>query len=83
MEWNRHAAKKRYLAQIKAGTLYCYLCGMLILSEKDFSFDHVFPKSRGGQTTDDNMKPAHKKCNSDKGNMLLEEYLVKIKQKSR
>lgn len=67
--------------EINRRTCVCYLCGKLILKQEDLSADHVFPKSKGGLTTDSNLKPTHKKCNSEKSDMLLEEYILKKKQK--
>lgn len=49
----------------------CWLCGELIDFEvpgKDdpmrYSRDHVFPRSQGGPGTLDNMRLAHRRCNS-------------------
>lgn len=83
MEWNQRVAKRQYLALMKHDALYCYLCGQLILSEKDFSFDHVFPRSLGGRQTPENMLPAHKKCNCEKGAMTLEQYRKHQQQRNR
>lgn len=35
------------------------------------TLDHLIPLSRGGTHTRDNVKPAHWKCNMDRGNDLL------------
>lgn len=50
----------------------CYLCGQY-LSVHDLTVDHVVPLSRGGSHTLENIKPAHKVCNSRKGDRLLSE----------
>ena len=47
----------------------CVYCS----STKDLTIDHVIPKSRGGKTQWDNLVTACKRCNSKKGDMLLEE----------
>lgn len=83
MTWNRRAAKRQYLALMKHNALYCYLCGQLILREKDFSFDHVVSRAAGGKETPENMLPSHKKCNNEKGAMTLEQYREYQKQKGR
>lgn len=46
--------------------MICHLCKKTI--EKDqMSWDHVIPLARGGTHTEDNLKPAHRRCNSLKG----------------
>ena len=42
-------------------------------SKMDLTLDHVVPKSRGGKTTWGNLVTACKRCNSKKGNFLVEE----------
>lgn len=37
------------------------------------SFDHILPRSRGGLSTLDNLRLAHRQCNSDRGNDPLED----------
>lgn len=60
----------------------CKLCGhpiqinSQILKENAqtkhmFTWDHQFPKSLGGQSTLDNMQPAHKICNNKKADKTL------------
>lgn len=52
----------------------CWLCGLPIDLEAaprtrwSFSVDHVTPRSKGGQTTLANARPAHYGCNSGRGN---------------
>lgn len=41
----------------------CQYCG----SNKDLTLDHVFPRSRGGKSSWDNLVAACKSCNSRKG----------------
>lgn len=46
--------------------MVCHLCKKTI--EKDqMSWDHVIPLARGGTHTEENLKPAHRRCNSLKG----------------
>ena len=57
----------------------CYLCGRLLdftitAREPDQpTLDHVVPIVRGGSDTLDNVRPAHRGCNSWKGRRLLSE----------
>ena len=44
----------------------CYLCGQW-LSVHEMTLDHVVPLARGGAHTPDNLRPAHRSCNSCKG----------------
>jgi hypothetical protein len=54
--------------------ILCHLCGMPILSRKEYSKDHCPPLSRGGKKKD--WKPAHKACNNIRGALTMEEYAV-------
>ena len=44
----------------------CHICGGWV-SAHDMTLDHVVPLVRGGVHTKDNIKLAHKVCNSRKG----------------
>jgi 5-methylcytosine-specific restriction endonuclease McrA len=44
----------------------CWLCG----KDGADSADHVLPRSRGGSDHIDNLRPAHRRCNSGRGNRL-------------
>lgn len=61
--------------QIKIETCYCYLCGKPI-KEKELSLDHCVPLSRGGTNEPSNWRATHKKCNSIKGALTYEEWLL-------
>ena len=64
----------------------CQLCGHPIKIDSDiakhtkqsmpmvFTWDHIFPKSMGGETTLANLQPAHKICNNQKGSNPPEEH---------
>jgi len=43
----------------------CHLCGEFV-HPTEASRDHVRPRSKGGKTTWDNLKLAHKSCNSQR-----------------
>ena len=48
----------------------CYLCGKHI-DFVDLHVDHVFPLSKGGTHTYDNVKATHKRCNLKKKDKLM------------
>lgn len=51
----------------------CHICG---LSEPPATTaDHIIPRSKGGPDTVDNMRPAHKSCNSSRGARDLSEMI--------
>lgn len=47
----------------------CQYCG----SKKHLTLDHIIPRSRGGQHTWDNVVTACERCNSKKGDRILQE----------
>jgi 5-methylcytosine-specific restriction endonuclease McrA len=44
----------------------CWLCGR----DGADSADHVLPRSRGGSDALENLRPAHRACNSARGNRI-------------
>jgi hypothetical protein len=64
-EWQR--ARRRVLPIVLARDGYiCQICGEPVLLE-ELSLDHVYPKSRGGAHTKENLRVVHRRCNSRKG----------------
>lgn len=51
-----------YKAMYRGGR--CWLCGHLGAD----TLDHVVPVSKGGTNDPDNLRPAHRACNSARGN---------------
>lgn len=51
----------------------CQYCNKLITEKKDLTTDHVFPKSRGGKNTYENMVTACSYCNKKKNDRTPEE----------
>ena len=43
--------------------MMCCICGRKVI-EKDLSFDHTIPLSLGGPHTQENLRVAHRRCNS-------------------
>lgn len=54
--------------------IICCICGLEILSKKDFSIEHEPPKSRQDELGKSELKYAHKKCNNFKGALTQKEY---------
>jgi 5-methylcytosine-specific restriction endonuclease McrA len=54
------------LAAAQAGV--CPICNGDDLTAKNGTLDHIRPKSRGGSGALVNLRLAHKKCNSRRGN---------------
>jgi 5-methylcytosine-specific restriction endonuclease McrA len=52
----------------------CWLCLQPITN--DLTLDHVVPRSKGGRTTRDNLRPAHGECNRQRGNGPPPELLL-------
>lgn len=77
--WQRYNARKlavtigsvNYKAVVLRDERTCYLCGKVCGA--DLTLDHVVPLSRGGAHSEDNLRVAHKSCNSRKSNRLLSE----------
>ena len=66
--------KRRWAVKCETGELFCFLCGKKIDSMKQCNVDHWIPRALGGKSTEENLKPAHKNCNSRKGCISPEEF---------
>lgn len=71
------ARAKRFRSIIRKARPACHICGQPILWEanyldpKSFVIDHVVPIAKGGSDTIDNIKAAHRECNSKKRARLI------------
>jgi 5-methylcytosine-specific restriction endonuclease McrA len=61
----RRAVRLRMMTLGEYGTV-CWLCGR----DGADSADHVLPRSRGGSDALENLRPAHRACNSARGNRV-------------
>lgn len=61
---------------INLGALKCCICGLVIESPKDYSVEHEPPRSRQKELGKSNTYHSHKKCNSDKGALTMQEYAL-------
>ena len=63
----------KLLNLLKYGKLTCELCKELIPKNRNnknrkLTFDHIIPKSKGGNGNFENLQIAHARCNRKKGN---------------
>lgn len=58
----------------------CQYCYKKFAKEK-MTIDHMFPIDFGGPTISDNLLPACKKCNNEKGNMTYQQYMAFLEAK--
>lgn len=65
----------------KRDNFSCVYCGCI--NKKTLTLDHVFPTSKGGQNTFENVVTACRKCNGEKADLTLEEYGKEIPQPRR
>jgi CRISPR/Cas system Type II protein with McrA/HNH and RuvC-like nuclease domain len=56
----------------------CYYCREY-LTDLNRTKDHVIPKSKGGKLSKDNKVFACRKCNRNKGDLTIEEWIEKLK----
>jgi len=73
MKWRRnksldHKFKKAQLIN-KYGNLCC-VCNIPFNNMKDITIDHWIPLSKGGTDDIDNLRLAHRKCNTLKADIL-------------
>ena len=60
----------------------CQYCGVLLPSS-ELTLDHIVPRSRGGQSTWENLVACCHACNHKKGNHLLYECSMKLLREPR
>jgi 5-methylcytosine-specific restriction endonuclease McrA len=58
----------------------CQYCGK---RSRDLTLDHIIPRSRGGQSTWENLVASCKVCNGKKGNRLLKEVNMRLLRQPR
>ncbi len=88
--WERRAMRKHLIEKYGAVCQLCLLAGRseqraAILLDKPntpraWSIDHIIPISRGGKNELDNMWPAHRSCNTSRGNDLLEKETANVRR---
>lgn len=53
----------------------CIYCNKMIKKRSDLTVDHVLPKSMGGSDNKENLVISCTKCNKDKKDLLLTQYI--------
>jgi len=59
----------------------CYLCDLPFSDKNRPTIEHVHPLSKGGTWDLDNLRLAHKKCNTDKGNRVFVDGVLEPKSR--
>jgi len=71
--WGGRAAQQLgVLTLIEYGTI-CHLCG----EPGADTPDHLVPRSHGGSDSIENLRPAHRSCNSSRSDLTLKEWFAK------
>jgi 5-methylcytosine-specific restriction endonuclease McrA len=68
--WHWHDLRMRVLDRDGC----CIYCGKE-LDKYTITLDHMIPKSKGGNDTMDNLVASCKECNTEKADMLPQEFL--------
>lgn len=80
-KWKQTQVYKLYMGLLRRDGSVCHLCGIEIdltvrKGPMRMTLDHVNPKSLGGSNHAHNLRLAHQKCNAERGNKLLDDYLL-------
>ena len=67
IEWGGRAAAELTALTLATYGRRCHLCGRMGAT----TADHVIARNRGGPDTLENLRPAHKSCNSARGDRPL------------
>ena len=77
---NKQLKQKLKKEAIAKDSRICYICGEMIPENKKATVDHVNPKKRYGEDSLDNFRCCCVRCNNDKGDMYIYEYIKIIKK---
>ncbi|MCG7231006.1 HNH endonuclease [Corynebacterium propinquum] len=72
--WGGRRSTRLRLLVIETYGDRCHLCG----KRGATSADHVIPRSKGGDDSLDNLRPAHTSCNYARGNMSIEQWRARF-----
>jgi hypothetical protein len=57
----------------------CYICGVYITKDQYPTLDHILPKSNLGKDVKENLQCCCKRCNDDKADLYITDYVKYIK----
>lgn len=77
---NKYDRKALRKSAAERSNRVCYICQEKIPESEPVTLDHIMPKSAGGKDEDGNAGCACKRCNDNKSNMDLKDYIEQIKQ---
>jgi len=61
------------------GNILCEICGKKIIAIAECHFDHIFPYSKGGKSTEDNCQILCVECNLKKNDKYLQDFILEEK----
>lgn len=76
---NNNDRKRLRREIVKEAGRICYICGEYITKEQYPTLDHVIPKSNLGKDVKENLQCCCKRCNDDKSDRNIVEYVKYIK----
>ena len=61
----------------------CYYCGVALnpFKKKEYQYEHIIPRNKGGSNDVENLAPCCQHCNTQKQDKLVSEYRAWIKEK--
>jgi 5-methylcytosine-specific restriction endonuclease McrA len=68
---NGHSRRKRIAREVLAQEHTCWICGHPERPGDPLTIDHLIPVAYGGTTTRENLRAAHRSCNSRRGASLV------------
>ncbi|HBI7094978.1 HNH endonuclease (plasmid) [Clostridium perfringens] len=66
--------EQNYIVKLKNENDVCCYCGKK-LSRRERTLEHILPINRGGETVPENLAVCCEKCNKEKSDMTLQEYI--------
>lgn len=79
---NKYDRKALRKSAAERSNRVCYICQEKIPEGQPVTLDHITPKSDGGRDEESNAGCACKRCNDDKSNVDLIDYIEQMKQQA-
>ncbi len=72
---DRAQVKQLYRILIAVGQFpVCPACHQPITDIDEFTWDHIYPRAKGGSDNLCNLQPMHRRCNQNKGDKIEHQY---------